>query len=217
MGNQRHPSHVERFLEQPQARHQTSGAAARGLDRGFAGQRQADTVIGLVADNLTVAHFDNALGIRRHLWVMGDDNHRVPGGVQFSQDTHHLLAAVGIECAGGFVGENHLAAVHQRPRDTHPLLLPARQLAGPVAGVPGQAQAREQFPRSAVALGLRCAGIDRRHFDVMQGTQVREQMVALEDKTEVVAAQLRQLLIAQRARFDTLDFVAAGGGVIQAA
>ena len=51
----------------------------------------------------------------------------------------------------------------------------------------------------------------------MQGAQVREQMVALEDKPEVIPAQFRQLFIAQRAGLDAVDLVAAGGGVVQAA
>ena len=217
MRHQRDPGHVEGLLEQPQARHQTPGTTAFWLDGRFAGQLQASTLIGLVADNLAIAHLDDALRIRRDLGVMGDDNHRVPRRVQLGEDAHHLFAAVGVEGAGGFVGEDHFAAVHQGAGDTHPLLLATGELAGAMGGVTGQAEPREQLPCAAVALGFRRTGVDRWHFHVVQGTQVRQQMVALEDKTEVIAAQFSQLLITQGAGFDAVDFVAAGRGVIQAA
>ena len=216
VGDQRHPGHVERFLEQPQARHQAPRPAAPGLDRRLGGQLQADAVVGLVTDDLAITHLDDALGVRRNLGVVGDDNHRVPRRVQFGEDAHHLLAAVGVEGASGFVGQDHFTSVHQGPRNTHPLLLPAGQLAGPMAGVPRQAQACQQFAGAAMALALRGAGVDRRHLHVVQSAQVREQMVTLEDKPKVIAPQLRQLLIAQGAGFDAIDLVAAGGGVIQA-
>jgi hypothetical protein len=47
---------------------------------------------------------------------------------QFVEQRHDLGAAVAVEGAGGFVGEDDMAAVHQRAGDRHALLLAAGQL-----------------------------------------------------------------------------------------
>jgi hypothetical protein len=45
-----------------------------------------------------------------------------------------------------------------------------------------------------MARGGRAAGIDRRDFHVASARQVAEQVVALEDEAEMLAAQLGQLV-----------------------
>ena len=45
---------------------------------------------------------------------------------QLAQQSHHLGAAMRVKRPGGFVGQNDVAAIHQRPRNGHALLLTAR-------------------------------------------------------------------------------------------
>ena len=59
---------------------------------------------------------------------MRDDNYRVPAIAQLMQNRHHLFAGMAIQCTGGFVGKNNLPPVHQRTRDTDPLLLTTGKL-----------------------------------------------------------------------------------------
>ncbi|MNW12058.1 hypothetical protein D3C71_2096520 [compost metagenome] len=58
-----------------------------------------------------------------------------------------------VEGAGGFVGENDVAAVHQRTGNRYPLLLAAGKLMGAVAGARSQAEAVEQGGGAGVAFG----------------------------------------------------------------
>lgn len=62
---------------------------------------------------------------------MGDEHDGVACIGQLVQQRHHLGAAVGVQRARGFVGQDDAPAVHQRPRNRHALLLPARELRGP--------------------------------------------------------------------------------------
>jgi hypothetical protein len=63
---------------------------------------------------------------------VGDEKDGVAAGVQIVQQAHHFGAAGAVERAGGLVGQDHRAAVHQRPGDRDALLLAARKLVGPV-------------------------------------------------------------------------------------
>jgi hypothetical protein len=89
-----------------------------------------------------------------------------------------------VEGAGGFVGQDDVAAVHQCPGDRHPLLLAARQLMWTVAGARGQAEAIEQGGRAGVAFGGGGAGVDCRHLDVLLGRAGRNQVIPLKHETE---------------------------------
>ena len=138
-------------------------------------------------------------------------------GVQLLQDLHHLLAAGGVECAGGFVGQDHAAAVHERTRDRHALLLPARELARAVLHAVFQAQPGEQCGGACAALRRGHAGVHGRHLDVAARRQVAQQVVALEDETEVAAPQRRERIGVERVRLAPGHAVAAAGGPVQAA
>ncbi|MNN86560.1 hypothetical protein D3C81_2039920 [compost metagenome] len=58
-----------------------------------------------------------------------------------------------VEGAGGFVGQDDVAAIHQRAGNRHPLLLPTGELMGAVAGARRQAEAVEQGGGAGVAFG----------------------------------------------------------------
>ena len=71
---------------------------------------------------------DNALSLRRHLRIVSHDNDRVPLIAKLMEDRHHLFTGMAVERSGGFIGQDHLPAVHQRTGNTHALLLTARKL-----------------------------------------------------------------------------------------
>ncbi|MNP07720.1 hypothetical protein D3C76_997590 [compost metagenome] len=176
-----------------QALAQVHGLQRTGIGRGLRG----GIVPGAVADDQAVADLDDALGPRRHFAVVGDEDHHVALARQLVEQAHDLGAAVAVEGAGGFVGENDVAAVHQGAGDGHPLLLTAGQLVRAVAGARGQAQAFEQGRGAGMALGGRSAGVDRRHLDVFLGRARRDQVVTLEHEPEGFTAQPGQFIAAQ--------------------
>jgi hypothetical protein len=76
-----------------------------------------------IPDDDAVADFDDTVRLRRDLLVMSDDDHRMAERVELAQNPDDIAAALAVERAGRFVGENDLAAVHQCAGDAHALLL----------------------------------------------------------------------------------------------
>ncbi|MNO45471.1 hypothetical protein D3C76_357370 [compost metagenome] len=78
-----------------------------GVDGGMLGGR--------IADDQAITDFDDPLRPRRHFAVVGDQDDYMALAGQFVEQRHDFGAAVAVERAGGFVGEDDVAAVHQRP------------------------------------------------------------------------------------------------------
>ena len=154
--------------------------------------------------------------MRGHLHVVRHHDDGVALGVQLQQNLDHLGAALRVERAGRLVGQQHVAAVHEGARNAHALLLPAGELARLVLQAVGHAQAREQrqgalAPRFALAACVNC-----RHLHVAKGAQITQQVVALKNKTEMLAPQLSQFIGTQLAGRPAGHAVAAGAGFVQA-
>ena len=108
------------------------------------------------------------------------------------EQRHDLDAAARVESARWLVGENDLAAVHQRTRDGYALLLAARELVRPMIESLAQPQRRQQRFGADGALGCRKPRIDAGHLDVLLRGLARQQVVALEHEAERFAAQPRE-------------------------
>ena len=61
---------------------------------------------------------------------MGCDDHHPVTGREFADQPQHLLDLNEVQVRGGFVGQYQGRIERDRPRDRHPLLLPAAQIAG---------------------------------------------------------------------------------------
>jgi hypothetical protein len=118
--------------------------------------------------------------------------------VQRRQQVHDLVAARAVEVAGGLVGEQHRGLGDDGARDRHALLLAARQLGRRVVLPALQAHLRQRPrpPRCARALAP-SAAVEQRQLDVLQRRGARQQVEALEDEAQVVAAQQRALVARQ--------------------
>ena len=143
-------------------------------------------------------NFNHPFRLGRDQGIVGDDNHRVPAIAQLMQDSHHFFTGTAVERARGFIGEDHLSAVHQRAGNTDALLLAAGKLRGLVIDAIAQAKPLEQFLRAHQTLFPLRSGVNGGDFDVLRRRQVRQQMIALENKAEMLPAQLRQRVTIQR-------------------
>ncbi len=92
----------------------------------------------LIPGNQPVADFDDPFGMSGNLLIVGDQDDGVTIGVQFMQNRHHFLAALAVQGDGGLIGQDDVAAVHQCPGDTYPLLLPAGELVGTMVATVGK-------------------------------------------------------------------------------
>ena len=88
--------------------------------------------------------------------VRDHDNEAV--AAELLQDIHDLDRGLGIEGAGGLVGEDDLGVVNDGAGDGHALHLPARELVRPLAQVLAEAHAPKRLLRPAPPLRLGRAG-----------------------------------------------------------
>jgi len=163
-------------------------ASARRVLADGTGHRRGFGYIALVGNDDAVADLYNPIRMFGDLLVVSDENDGVPLGVKLAQDLHDFGATVRIQRSGRFVGQNYLAAIHQRAGDRHPLLLAARKLARNIARPLGEPQPGQQGDRSLVPVGSAASGIDGRHLDVAGRAEIAKQMIALEDETKTLTA-----------------------------
>ena len=78
-----------------------------------------------VGNNVAVLDLDHARRVLGDFACVCDQNHGVTLRPQLFQLPHHVGAALAVQRAGRLVGQDHAAAVHQRARNRHALLLPA--------------------------------------------------------------------------------------------
>ena len=141
-----------------------------------------------VSDDAAVGQLDDAGGVLvGQLGVVRDhDDEAVAGHV--AQQVHDLHARLGVEGAGGLVGQQDLGVVDEGARDGDALHLAARHLRGLLVDVFGEAHASQGVEGALAALRARDARQSQCQLDVRQDTLVRDQVVGLEDEADAVVA-----------------------------
>ena len=76
---------------------------------------------------------------------MGDEQDRLPARVQAAQELQHFLAAGGVQGAGRLVGEQDRRLVGEGTGDSEPLAQAAREHAGDIGRLVGDAEQIEQI------------------------------------------------------------------------
>ena len=92
---------------------------------GQRGQCAGPLAIARIRNDRSVADFDDPRRLLGNLGVMRNDDDGVAFAVELGQQRHKLGAAAAVECPGGLVRKDNVAAIHQRPRHADPLLLAA--------------------------------------------------------------------------------------------
>ena len=197
-----------------------SDSAVRKLVRGLggAGRRLDGRIerIGVAADD-AVGEVDDARGVL--LGELGVVRHHHDQAVlgDLGEQVHHLHARLGIERAGGLVGEQDLGIVDEGARDGHTLHLAAGQLAGLLVGMLAQPHLLERCQRAFMALGTRHARKRQRQLHVGEDRLMRDEVVALEHEADAVVAIGVPVAILVLARGDAVDDQVARIVVVQAA
>ena len=120
------------------------------------------------------------------LRIVGDhDDEAVVG--DFGEQVHDLHARLGVEGAGGLVGQQDLGVVDERAGDGHALHLTAESWAG-VCRCVGQADVGQRFHGTVAALLAPDARQRERKLHVGEDRLVRDEVVALEHETDAVVA-----------------------------
>ncbi|MNR33119.1 hypothetical protein D3C85_1507640 [compost metagenome] len=79
-----------------------------------------------ITDEFAIVDFDDPFCLRRHLRIVGDDNHRMPLIAQLMQDRHHLFARMAVQRSGRFISEQNYGIGDKRSGNGDTLLLSAR-------------------------------------------------------------------------------------------
>ncbi len=108
-----------------------------------------------------------------HLLLVGDDHDGPAFGVELVEQRQHLGRGPRVERAGRLVGQQQHRLGHDRPGDRDPLLLPAGELVGQVAGAVGQADRVERGQRPPAPLGRADLGVAQRQRDVVDRAGAR--------------------------------------------
>ena len=106
---------------------------------------------------------------------------------QTEKEVDDLAAGLRVEVSGGFIGKKHGGAVGQRARDGHALLFATGEFRGQMAGAGSEADFVEQL-RGALAFVF--ASDQRRERDILEGGQLGQQHVALENKAHARVAHV---------------------------
>ncbi|MCR6657697.1 MAG: hypothetical protein NVV63_18240 [Opitutus sp.] len=117
--------------------------------------------------------------------------------VELLEELHDLAALVGVQVAGGFVGEDDRGFGDQRAGDAHELLLTAGELRGIKVFLRDHVEAIERVAHDALAVLLGRVAIGERDLEIFVNGEVVEQVVALEDETEMFLLQLEAFLFVE--------------------
>src|SRR6195952_1026956 len=151
----------------------------------------------LVADHAAVVELDHSLS---HLvddaGVVGGHQDGRAGPVDPVEQLHDADAGVGIEVAGGLVGDQDLRPVHERARDRHTLLLAAGKLVRHPLALAAEPDELEGLWHDLVDVRPRLADHLERERDVLRHGLVGQQPEVLEDGADL-AAQGRDLPAAE--------------------
>ena len=179
--------------------------ADAGLDRGMRGRAQSEPidVAGaasraalVVVDDAAVAHVHDGARRRGDAGVVGHEQDRLAAGVEAAEQLDDLLAAGGVERAGGLVGQEQRGLVRERAGDREALALAAGEHAGHRRRLVADAQQVEEVA------GPRLGGLaapsrdDRGERHVLEHRHPLEQVEELEHDADVPAPHPRELVLA---------------------
>ena len=153
----------------------------------------------------------------RHRNVVRDHHDREPGRVQLVEQVHERGRVPRVQVPGRLVAQQQARPVDQRPRNRDPLALPARQRGGQRVEPVAQPDRVERVDRGADPGAARGLVVHLRQQHVLQRRPVRQQMEGLEDEPDPAAAQRGPVPVAQPARVQAVQQVAARGRRVEQA
>ena len=146
---------------------------------------------------------------------MGDHHDGGALLVQLGEQVHHLLAILGVEVAGGLVGEDELGVGDYGAGDGHALLLSARELLREVLGPVGDGHSLHHGRDPLLALRGADVQVAQRQLNVFIYVQFVNQVETLEHEADVTLAEARTSLLFQLTHLLSQQLVGASCGIVQ--
>ena len=123
--------------------------------------------------------------IRRIRLGVGHLNNRRPLFIELLEKLHDLLTLAGVQIARGLICQQQSWLVNHSARDADQLLLPALELAGIEIFFGNDLELVQCVSHHALPLRFRNVLVGQRQVNVFLNGQVVEQVVALEDHSDV--------------------------------
>ena len=146
--------------------------------------------------------------------VVGDEDE---GGARLAVELGHELDDAGaggaVEVARRLVREEHPRLVAERAGEGDPLLLAARELRGVVVAAVAQSHPLQQLVGAEARIEAAQLEGD---LDVLPRGQGGDEVEGLEDEADLLRAQPRPRVLAQRAELDAVEEDAPAGGPVEA-
>src|SRR5579859_8120392 len=124
----------------------------------------------------------------RHL----DD--RRSGFIELPEELHDFFCLIGMQIAGGFVRQDQLRLVDHRARHAYELLLSTGELIRIEIFLADDVEPVERVAHHTGALRLLDVFVGERQIQVLGDGEIVEQVIALEDESDVLLIQIRALL-----------------------
>jgi hypothetical protein len=157
---------------------------------------------------------DDAPGVMRHIRLMRHhDDRDALLAVEAAEQLHDFVAALAVKVAGRLVSKQHQRVGDDGAGDGNTLLLAAGKLGRGVVFPSIEADFGQCGTSSGVTGFHRFATIEQRQFDILLRRSAREQVEALKDKTEAIAAQQGALVAVEPLNVDAAKAIFAGGRV----
>ena len=121
----------------------------------------------------------------------------LPLAVESVERGHDLDAGLGVEIAGRLVGQDDGRAVDEGAGDGDALALAAGEFVGLVVHARLEADVGERLLGALDAFRGGHAVVDERQLDVVQRRGAREQVEGLEDESDFLVANARQLIVVE--------------------
>ena len=157
------------------------------------------------------------MGVLGDVGLVGDDDDGVAFGLEFIKEGHDLDAGLGVEVAGGLVGQDDGWLIDQRAGNGDALALAAGELVRLVVHPGFEVDVAQGFSGAFQSFRGRSAVVDERQFDVMQGGGAGQQVEGLEDEADFLVADTGKLVVVQGADQLVVEPVIALGGRVEAA
>ena len=135
-------------------------------------------------------------------------------GSEFAEHGHELLARLGVEFAGRFVGQNHFGLSKEGSGKGDSLGLTAGELVGSMVDPIFQSDAFQQVSGS-LAIGGRDAGGDAGDQYVVECGELWEKITGLEDEPDPFASEVGAFGRVEGGQISTVELDSPGGGAIQ--
>ena len=152
----------------------------------------------------------------RECLVVGDDDEGLSELVaQVKEELVQFFLVLGVEGTGWFVGKDDGGVVDECPRYSHTLFFSSREFGGFVVDAVAEVEVVEQFLGTHFGLLFVFASDESRDADVFECGKLGQELVELEDETEMLVAKSGDVLVFQSCHVDAIDDDGAAVGCIE--